>query len=511
MNWRKKQGVLSESEVDEGEDRISHLPDSVFSHILSFLPILTAGTTRVLSSRWRNLWPSVTNLKFEFCDYNYRHDVEWFTDFVDGVMINCEALKIHSFRLKSWKRMDCSRVYNWICSAIMWRVEVLDLTLNMTDPIYLPRSFFFCKSLVGLVLNGEFVLDVPFRACFPSLKRLDLRSVLFVDDESVERLFCGCPMLEELIVFRTVWDGVRVFKISSHSLKMLYLQVTTSYWTKSIRNYEYVLVLDAPNLAKLELHDDHSENFLICNLQSVIDATIDVLEPDSDWAIDGTYSERLALTLLAGISNTRSLSLSGDTLQALCVLRDYKLPTFHSLTHLGLHMNVIKHGWYLFGELLHSMPNLEVLVFERGLVDLDVMDSDFIQTWNIPFSVSSCLLLHVKTIEIFEFVLRKDELLILLYLLAIAKVLQKITVHCGLYLSRDTKYQKELFMALQEKQTISVFVMSSCPQKTKDDKDPSEDVFCWGERRRLQIVQFIFYMSCGPLCGSSFHQKGAGN
>ncbi|GMJ07428.1 hypothetical protein like AT3G59000 [Hibiscus trionum] len=107
----------------KGVDSISGLPDSILSHILSFLSTEEAVQTSVLSKRWRYLFTLVSNLNFEFDEkhihWRKRHKsstVRTFMCLVDRVLF-FHAGNVDKFHLKCGKRVDSDRIYGWISAA----------------------------------------------------------------------------------------------------------------------------------------------------------------------------------------------------------------------------------------------------------------------------------------------------------------------------------------------------------------------------------------------------------
>lgn len=62
-------------------DRISELPDSVLTYILSLLPTRDAVKTSVLSQRWRHMWALISSLIY-LC--NNHESLSKFIEFVDA-------------------------------------------------------------------------------------------------------------------------------------------------------------------------------------------------------------------------------------------------------------------------------------------------------------------------------------------------------------------------------------------------------------------------------------------
>ncbi|KAL4628842.1 hypothetical protein ACB092_05G267100 [Castanea dentata] len=125
--------------LEEEEDRISALPDSILLSILSFLPIKGAIKTDVLSKRWASLWTSLPSLSF---DSGYFESLEDFTKAVDDTLLLHRAHKLTNFDIE----FDCDydpvlnpRLDLWVRFATNARVEKLSLHLRGPDCLDLDR------------------------------------------------------------------------------------------------------------------------------------------------------------------------------------------------------------------------------------------------------------------------------------------------------------------------------------------------------------------------------------
>ncbi|GAU28184.1 hypothetical protein TSUD_313430 [Trifolium subterraneum] len=155
------------------KDRLSSLPDELLEHILSYLPTKDAVATSFLSKRWKSLWRSQLNLRFDDKSFPDRFS---FRQFMYSVITNRDnTLPILSFYL------NCRRYgfnYN-------------------TD---FPTSILTTKTLSVLRLKRVTLnQDDP---CFdlPSLKVLHLESVAFTYYKHLMELLSAGPILEELKV-----------------------------------------------------------------------------------------------------------------------------------------------------------------------------------------------------------------------------------------------------------------------------------------------------------------------
>ena len=139
-------------------DRISNLPDSILSHILSFLKTKEAAVTSILSSRRKLLWTLVPNLDlddYEFPWISYPSDEEQsaespdqdqdqssFANVVSCILVLRKSNPLKKFQL-DW-RFECDPIHldRWVRAAISHYLEELNLHLCLDEPFFLPSTLF---------------------------------------------------------------------------------------------------------------------------------------------------------------------------------------------------------------------------------------------------------------------------------------------------------------------------------------------------------------------------------
>ncbi|XP_074271622.1 F-box/LRR-repeat protein At3g59200-like [Silene latifolia] len=192
-------------------DRISSLPDELLAHMLSFLPTRCAvGTTR-----WRHFFTLSTFLSFDDTPcfdggpyvprFGCLKNIDpvqkrRFRKFVEKVLELLQIVPIKKFSLVCHGDYDKSDINAWVSYAVQKGVQDLDYQVNVQVDHEPPNDIFMCETLVGLKMIGigDYFLKIPLSACFPRLKILYLEDVSILYNDSVERLFSGCELLQEL-------------------------------------------------------------------------------------------------------------------------------------------------------------------------------------------------------------------------------------------------------------------------------------------------------------------------
>ncbi|XP_063939925.1 F-box/LRR-repeat protein At4g14103-like isoform X2 [Daucus carota subsp. sativus] len=416
------------------QDMISNLPDALISHILSFLPTKYAVGTTILSKRWNYLWTSVKNLDFNSSlilnigrGYYASSDefMKSFVEFVERVLFFHDGMSVDKLCISSRSRVCDNQIYTWVSAVLPCHLKELQVTSTSVRQtpsselwqVDLPWSLFTCKTLTTLKLCGGFVLRIPTRVCLPALKILHLDSVIYVDDVSIQNLLSGCPVLEDLDIERRNWDGVQVIDITSPTLKRFSLQF---FLYDHFGRFPYKISVSAPSLLYLKLADNMAVKYSVDKMPSLVEAQIGIYN----------YNSPSSLKLVKEVAHVRVLQLSGKILEFIESAKNYKFPLFHNLVRLELGANK-EAGWDLLAELLQSTPNLEVLVFPRGLVKrISSSKKPYFQfEWDPPETVPGCLLLSLKMIIIHDFFGKNCEMDLVEYLLENAKVLKQMTIY----------------------------------------------------------------------------------
>ncbi|XVF39303.1 hypothetical protein PTKIN_Ptkin01aG0023900 [Pterospermum kingtungense] len=431
-------GTLDESCID----RLSCLPDSVLSHILSFLPTRYAIRTSILSTRWRYLYTSVTTLDF----YDHHDSSDSFMNSVDRVLFFHDMTCLERFRLRcGGVKTSAYRICGWISFALRRCVQELDLEMNIGDPRdILPASLFMNKTLVKLALHvSNFVMTIPTKVCFPSLKTLHLEYVDFVDEDSIRRLFSGCLVLEEFVMLLNELHNMNVINISNPSLKRLTIKYDGEYGVDNHLN----IVIDAPSLVDFKLYDIRAESYSLVKLHSLVNAHLENLF----FLVNSNLAE-IATNLLKGISNVQALYITPDILR-LFTLFNKPQSLFHNLVLLE-----IGDGECMYWDeidltaFLASSPILETLIFDtRGYC------------YCLSEAIPSCLLSHLKVIEMYssehEMDLVESYLQLVGYFLKNASGLEKLKIQMNLQPIQQFEIAKQLLLLPRESKKCQIEIV----------------------------------------------------
>lgn len=446
---KRQKFTVSLADVSSKVDIISTLPDHTLSHILSFLPTKYAVATSILSTRWKHLWTSVSNLDF---DHGLFGPVRTnrFSNFVDSVFMLIKSSYLNSFRLNCCHDLDVFssnnhdldgyRVNLWVIAALSRNVRNLYLCLSIRRYDMLPSEIFNSKTLVVLKLDiryGPPPAPGPFRlrrlrsVCLPSLEVLHLHSIKFLDDTSTQKLISSCPVLEELEIHGCSWQKeLRGFHVSARALQRLSIQNSFNRY----RDFQ-LMVIDAPNLLYLRYFDAVPVTVSVLSLKSLVKADISL--PYGPPFYDG-----ITRNLMKAIASVKHLNLSMSFLKE--ESNYIGLPMFPNLISLELGGEA---GWKMLPHLLEHSCHVERLVLKFGISCEDFEGRELCHGFWLQ-KVPSCLSFHLKTIELFSFSGSKGQLEVVKYFLNKAKVLEKLMLHGSKCLPEKEvlKATKELLM-----------------------------------------------------------------
>ncbi|XP_009601122.1 F-box protein At4g22280 isoform X1 [Nicotiana tabacum] len=448
INSFKRQNALEVHNIDNREDKISNLPDSILHHILSYLPTRDVLGTCILSTRWKNLWTCVENIDFDDSllyssgIFGYPVNVTCFMHFVQRILQLREESDIKKFRLSCRVCFSASHVCSWILAAIRHNVKELDLCLFVEEPFMLPQCVFSSKTLTSLKLEMNCVLELPASTFFPFLRTLHLCLVTFRDDSSTQRLFSGCPMLRELAILDCEWMNLKHVAISISTLKSLTIDDLPFFGsTDDLNGCE--IKIDASSLSFLKYSGYLSNEIYLYNLSPSVYASIHIpilYEKRNEIAFR-------AVKLFRGLHKINAARISSRAIESLFIadIEKDRLPVFYNLMHLELSMELENHTIGPLKELLQCLPKLQSLHFSEGLAPCMRLCED---DWNLRY-VPSCFLSSLKTVTYSNFHGNNTEISFLRNLVKNTIVLEKLNIMCSKRRFGDPKKQNEVKDQLQ--------------------------------------------------------------
>ncbi|KAL6205894.1 hypothetical protein ACLB2K_023146 [Fragaria x ananassa] len=393
-------GSQSKAQVSRNRDMISELPDSVLSHMLSFLETKYAVRTSVLSTRWKNIWALVPIVNFELedrCPRPSKSKHASFLSFVDRVLLYRDSSHIQRFRFHcDIYPKDLFRIDGWIRTAIRRNVVELDLQFLLRNEgvrqmFEFPISVFSCKTLVTLKLSSNCLIYAPPKSgCFPNLKFLYVK-FCYPDYDSIEQLLSGCPRVEDLTIEGELTTPYN-FKLFVPRLKRLTITVwyLDEYIDPYISNVEYLSL--SAHFLYLVLRECYRWILLSQLLKRSPNLECLILEyeeqgDDESYLSDETNSADDEENLGDG-TNSEDEENSGE--------EDSENEEY------------AKHHW-----------------------------------WNREEPAPTCVLSHLKTVSISGFKGREDEREVVKYLLKNGEVLEKMTIYMGDFMHSKEEFYKE--------------------------------------------------------------------
>ncbi|XP_021744319.1 putative F-box/FBD/LRR-repeat protein At5g44950 [Chenopodium quinoa] len=452
---------LKNNHSNNGDDRLSSLPDAILINILSLLSIDSAAATSVLSRRWRHLWTEITDLEFSS---------------ESSAFVDCVFGQLTSPKLSSFTVIIKLVAYNWesifahLCHRNVEEIKVC-AEVFFPAPLYVPASLFCCQSLVKLELFC-IDLDCTFTANdvvnLPNLKKLGLH----LQDEArdlMKTLFKSCPMLEDLYLLFDFYEDEHFVDIAAPNLKTLFIEITSERETSLDK-----VMINAPKLENLTILGSYCFYCFVENPTRLVKASIDLcLGPDrNNVGMQGKECCNEISKFIKGMSSVSHLKLHSfvNLFTYFISVGNGVMPMFHNFVYLDTNLgNLI--GWKDLLLSLQYIPNLKHLdVSKIWFESVEQMD------WFAPEFVPECLLSKLKIIKIKVLIENDKELKLLEFILNNAIVLEELHIHCKHYHTRkesqlwnEYKFCEALFKLSKSSSTCKVLFEGDFINASRND------------------------------------------
>ncbi|MED6216129.1 hypothetical protein PIB30_004613 [Stylosanthes scabra] len=368
-------------------DRISQLPESVISEILSRLPTEDAIDTCFLSRSWRHRWKDLLQA-FNFSAIPFKNQKGFldkqghmrFLSLVNDILLHHRRVPVRKLAIRyvTDSDVDYAALNAWVYAAIGSHLEELKLDSEGVNLMVPSRLFTCCTSLVNLELVCRIDAEEELtQVRFPSLKKLKLG---FRNPNLVTNILSGSPILETLDLMVATKLGA-VFKIHSPSLKRLYFVDSCSSRTEQLE-------INTPLLEYLSIR---------------------------------IYTKQLPTNL-----GVLKILMKRRSSQCLVRATQFDLPEFRYLRNLEF-----VHGFlntrFLF-RMLERCPMLQVLTIHRQATLWAALHG-----WTQPTNVPYCLASQLSIINFQMYVGTKDDLELIAYILQQGLALKSISIGFGYF------------------------------------------------------------------------------
>ncbi|KAJ4808792.1 F-box/RNI-like superfamily protein [Rhynchospora pubera] len=356
-------------------DMISSLPDCLIHFIMSFLTAQEAVRTCILSKRWEKLWTTLPFLDFDMSKFECDDKpdgrgcidgkFERFLDFVSMTLLRRDTTDMHKFHVSFSGKMHRSSkrvmfIRSWIVYALKHNVQVFKFDSDVQDLLVnssLPLDVFTCACLVDVSISRTFPRVGNIKVInLPVLKRLYL-GFIQLDQDFIEMLFCGCPVLE-ILHLKDCYGWYST--INSQSLKYLTVETCVPF----LKDNEMELY-NTPNLLSFCYTDGYSDDDVINNLSKML------LKMPSLTCASININRHIGLSansnnsILIGLSTVHYLTLSGYMIKDLLVYELLNCLEFSNLKDLSVECLCLSCHFILIVSFLNDCPNLEKLSLHR--------------------------------------------------------------------------------------------------------------------------------------------------
>ncbi|CAF2051076.1 unnamed protein product [Brassica napus] len=434
-----------------GRDRISGLPESLLTQILSHLPTKQSVQTSVLSKRWENVYLSVPGLDLD-CSVLPNYDADEgllsFLTFIDKLLefspelslfkvkIKCRNTMIDGFTDRIGTMIDRGTQHLDVVSSTDYYEDTLSDLLPVVD--FMPMNLLTSKTLVYLKLSSSGLMDPGF-VSMPCLRFLHLEEVKWL--VHLEKLVSGCPVLEELTLVRDLDDEYSrrheeftAMRVRSRSLKKFRVPLKHRWDCSS--EVRCTLEIDAPGLEHMSLGEDQFDSVVVKKLSCLLEVELDIkfVVNFGEFFDPSDASKRTEIRgFLNGISSVRHMIISAKTVKALDLYsKEGMIPKFNNLSRL----EAVFHGKLLqfMPAFLECCPNLKHLVLK--VLHSEEMEEG-LELTDVPRCVSSTL----ECVEIQEQLeLEEGKMKATSYFLGNSAILKKLILSPTAY---DPRYVVE--------------------------------------------------------------------